>query len=991
MSRAIVIHSLIDTLPFHQALTWEKFQSLCTDVLYKTANSVDAREYLLKGSSQQGIDVYAIPREGKKVTVAQCKLKDYISPQQVINIVDEFLKGNLVKDTTEFILCTSADLGRQRDEEQTIEVARGKLAAHGIKFIVWDERGLSKELRTDSLALINIVYRYFGEQVAAAFYGDIWKDYIKRFKKVQKHKYPLQENHIERSIVSYQDRITKGENDTWFFWSSQKKPSLAALIEQEIGNKGKKIILLSSAGFGKTEELRYLAGYFSEDDKLLYPIKFYLRDYDGQSIEDILINYDPDWRNISSENILFIFDGLDEISEHHSRSFINRLNAFIELHPDCSAVISSRYNFYNVRSDELRGFEIYLLNPLTFYDIERYLNEKLGQKKADFKDLLEEKYFNDYINNPYYLTRLVRFYTENAATFPKNKSELFEKLLFEKIEKDQDRYHVSELKAQLLPIAKQIAFCMTLAGKSSLTDDELRVLVLDHEVRKNLNHFSIFNRNSESIGTWSFEHKNLQEYLCASVFINRDFAEVHTIISFEHDVNKLLPRFLNTVSFLFELLDKNGPLFFDLFNWINANEPELLVRFEKEQLSRETRRKIFEKIFYHYKDKGITLRISPHLSNNELANFVEVDNWVIDFLGKELQTVLPAGLAYDAINIIATHKRPFLAQNKIEQVLFSVLNSTSYNSFVKGQAIEAFADTRLASRQVFECILASPADLNDFEVRRACITLLNTVDYAEDYVDFVLTSIPVFEAGQKEMSYAGSNEMIKRLLLGFNKPQSVKKIFQYCIIDDNVISQHSHYREFQFELEEVKKLLTKAIEMYETDRSILRVVYRLFCGLEYIAFWDEWFQEFRNFFQQTCGTKIVFHKFYHYGKKDREIMSFADAESCDFLIDEYQKGHIQDQQMTYYQNVLSWVDYNLFKSLNKKLNEVTENRFVYENLDVNFNEIDRLQEQKNQQLLLDKQLFLQEADVIFGMIAKDKISYRDLCMLSHKDLRRYRT
>lgn len=77
MAKTAVVHELLNELPFHPVLTWEQFQALCTDVLYKIYNSVDSREYLIKGSAQQGIDAYTVTRGDEKLTVAQCKLIDY--------------------------------------------------------------------------------------------------------------------------------------------------------------------------------------------------------------------------------------------------------------------------------------------------------------------------------------------------------------------------------------------------------------------------------------------------------------------------------------------------------------------------------------------------------------------------------------------------------------------------------------------------------------------------------------------------------------------------------------------------------------------------------------------------------------------------------------------------------------------------------------------------------------------------------------------------
>jgi hypothetical protein len=579
MPAIIVIPDSIDTLPFHAALSWEKFQLFCTDVLYKTLNSIDSREYLLKGSNQQGIDVYSVNRGEKKITVAQCKLVTSLSPQKVLKIVDDFLKGNLISETKEFILCTSADLSRQRDEEKTIRESRKKLAEKDIELIIWDERGLSRELRTNpSPEIINIVYRYFGGNVAAAFYGAIWSEFINKLKVVKKRVYPFPQDYIERNIISYNDQLNNKINPGWNYWYKESKDTLIGLLENRTEQSTKKIVLLSTAGFGKTEELNNVAGYFSQEDKITYPIKFSLRDYEGQSIETILSSYDLDWRNIGEDYMLLLFDGLDEISEQHFQRFINYLNAFCEQNQNIQVVISSRYNFYDVSHPPLRGFEIFLLFPLSHDDTEKYIVKKLANLKGEFINTLKENSFFEYIQNPYYLTRLVRFFNTKEIIFPKNKTELFDRILFEQLEKDEATYNIKDHKAKLIPFAKQIAFCMTIAGKSTLTDEEIKMIIPDQETRALLNRFSIFNRNATIVGSWSFEHKNLQEYLSASIFSLKTFEKIHSIISFKFDNHKLLPRFLNTVSFLFELISNDSPLFQDLFLWINNNEPELLIR-----------------------------------------------------------------------------------------------------------------------------------------------------------------------------------------------------------------------------------------------------------------------------------------------------------------------------------------------------------------------------------------------------------------------------
>lgn len=993
MSKVIVVPDLIDILPFHKGMSWEKFQVFCTDLLYKKFDCVDTREYLKKGNSQKGIDVYSIKRGEKKLSVAQCKLYEYLGPQQVWYAIDDFLKNeDLVKETVEFIFCTSADLSRQQDEEHTITVSRQKLAAHGIDFIVWDERGLSKELRTtDSPEIINIVYRNFGEEVALNFYGQKWREYINTLRPVKKPSYTASEDHIERNITPYYKRpsaTTTQSGLTDLF--DEKRETLIEVFENKSGNNPVRIVLLSIAGFGKTEEIKNIAAYFSSENRINFAVKFILADYEGQSVDTLLSSIDVNWRNIKQEYLLLLFDGLDELTEGYYQSFIKQVNAFVEQNPLVQIVISSRYNFYDVNHPPLRSFDIYLLHSLSNEDIQKYIGKKLESQKEGFIQKLHECKFDEYISNPYYLTRLVRFYNTPGTDFPKNKSKLFERILFEQLDKDQNRYNISELKEKLYPVAKQIAFCMTLSGKSILSDSELKLILPNSETRKLLNHFSVFNRNVKSQNTWSFEHKNLQEFLAAQVFARCTFTQIHEIISFEFDRTKLLPKFLNTVSFLFEIIDRSSAIFQDLFLWVNENNKELFVRFEREQLSTQIRHEIFYRIFSYYRDKDITMRVSLNFSYEELALFLELDNSILEFLRKEFERGTPAELAYDLLYIISFTKRPFRFKTKILELLYFILRERTYPEFIQAKAINVLTSLQFTDVDIFQNALNSGADLCNEEIRKACLYFLENTNYFEEYSQFILKSIPILEQWAKGTNSFGHLLTAKRLLLKFSDPKKIREIFQFGLLSKNsFFERHSLSNEFHFEHDEVKRLLSTGIEVYKIDKSILPLVYRLFFKMEYISQDQHWFLPFRTFFEQTCGTHVIFKKIYKYGKHSRDIMSFADSACIDILIDEYKNAKLSDQEMIVYRNQLSWLKNELFSQFHDKLLALNPDTFLIDDIDVDYYALKEAQELRNQEMLLDRSLFFKEAELIFDIVNKDKITIHDLRATQTPGLRNY--
>ncbi len=989
MPKAIVVPDLIRSLPFHSALSWEDFQLFCTDLIYKVYNCSDSREYLSKGNSQHGIDVYAKIKGEDKFIVAQCKLKKYLGPTAFEATVDEFLKGDFVLKTKEFILCTNVNLNKQKDEEITIQNARSKLRHAGVELKVWDEGGLATELRTNTNKdVISIVCRYFGTEITREFYGDIWKNFINTLGKVEKKKYKIVDNYIERTIKPYEGKYEIYQSNYWWLIENQRKETLKNLFELAKPNDGLKIILLSIAGFGKSLEINQMAGYFSDDDKFYHPIKLSLRNYNGQTIESWLDNFNEDWKNIGSERILLLFDGLDEISENKHGDFIRSLNSFVEIYEKVSVFITSRFNSYNLKHEPLTGFQVYVLDPLTFDDIEFYLDSKL-ENKSEFKDLVVERKFSEFNQNPYYLTRMVRFFNSEKETFPKNKSELFERILFEQLDKDEVRYQNSNLKKLLLPIAKQIAFCMTLSGKSSLNNGDVEKIVPDLATKLLLKKFCILLNDEMDSGSWTFEHKNLQEYLCASCFVDSSFDDIHKIISFQFDARKLLPHFLNTVSFLFEIINKETLLFKELFEWICTNEPELFIRFEKEQISKETRLSIFREIFHQYRDKDMPLRVTSNFSLEELANFIGIDEVAINFLSTELESKLPQGLVFDSLVLLSKCKQGYLYRELIDRVIFTSLNNHEISTKLHAACIDAIETLGFKEESQFQKIIETGVSTDDFDVRRAIIKFLVNTPYFEKYIDLILGSILIFETGQRTLVYGGSNKMLSDMILSCNDASSIKKILQYFINDIDCISHRHHQHKFQFDPNELKRLFNKAKNIFYSEKSIVRVIYRLFRKLQ-IPFYDRAdFEIFRDFFNQTCGTDIIFAKLFRYDKEGFNFLAFSTETTCSYLLSQYHSGNISELDITRYRNSLSHYDYDLAVSFHGKLLEISSERFYIEDWGVDYNAIRLKREEKNRKMLLDKNLFFDEVDAIFKIISKESIAVKDLWFGENKNLRIY--
>lgn len=173
--------------------------------------------------------------------------------------------------------------------------------------------------------------------------------------------YKLNECHIERSLVKAEDY--------------QKFNSLSAVTmkikSSELVMRENRIVILGDAGTGKSEEVDFIAHYFSANDEGLIPLKIKLRNYVDQNIADFI---NEPYQKLSDENLLLLFDGFDEVESKNKMTLVRKILFYIDQHPQTRIVVTSRKNIYN---NELTSFEVFYLLNLDDEDVENFISERL--------------------------------------------------------------------------------------------------------------------------------------------------------------------------------------------------------------------------------------------------------------------------------------------------------------------------------------------------------------------------------------------------------------------------------------------------------------------------------------------------------------------------------------------------------------------------------------------------------------------------------------
>ncbi|HTN39055.1 MAG TPA: hypothetical protein VL053_18380 [Arachidicoccus sp.] len=758
-----------------------------------------------------------------------------------------------------------------------------------------------------------------------------------------------------------------------FLDRDNRKNSLYHIINKGPGERGNRVIILSIAGFGKSMELQNIAAQCSKDDERSFPIFHLLKDYSGQSILQILSLHGIDWNHIAEENLLLILDGLDEIKATYLDVFIRELNLFADARPKTNIVVSSRFNFYNLSLNPLRGFEVFILDDFNPIELNRYLDNKIPGKSEDFIDMLQQCKLSEYATNPYYLVRLVRLFISGPSTFPTSKSEFFERILFERLEEESVKYNLIEDRPKLMLTAQEVAYCISMSNESSIDDNDLKEIIPLPEDRKKFHRYFLMNRNVDGKNRWSFEHKNLQEYLCALCLRQMSFDRLIKTITFSTEFKKIQPKFLNILSFLFSLSEEE--ISQQLFAWLLQYEPEILMRFEKSRISNSLRIDILKAMFKYYKSKGLFI-YSSIIQIDEMADFLEIKEPEIRYLKEELFKIDTSDrLAFDILSLLERSKTPWVHRELLEEILFSVLEDKRRDSRIHGDAIMALKNLNFTEENVCKRVFASSIDLNSFEIRRAVVHFLFDQSYLHQYMTFLIDSIPIYIEGQRGIRYGGANEhLVLTMINAAENERSLLNLLHY-IAGNWMLLEYQHSSDhFSIKVNDLDKLLKMAASIYKQMPMVLKPVYKIFRSLNNVIMDGEWFPPFKFFFNATCGKKVMFEKLNRYCGKLKDAAYFADTDSCERLIEDYKLGKINDNEMILWRNWMPRQNGGIHNWFYERLKTEFGDRFLYYDDGIDYIAIAKEYEIMNQEMLLDKSLFLSEIKKIFDLAGDSELT-----------------
>jgi len=361
---------------------------------------------------------------------------------------------------------------------------------------------------------------------------------------------------IENSLQGLSEKITdvakvktiyKNDSsiDLHEFYIPTRVKNVNIQINKIIDIDEKNIVLEGTVGQGKSIFMRYLTYQEARLGKRI-PIFLELRKLEtNQSLEDAVSSTIAEWIPIFSKknfhvlaesgNLVLFLDGFDEVSRDKIKGFLNEIERWHRYYPKMQMIISSR------PGDDIQNinaFKVSQLDPYK-YPEQKALIDKLVQEE-DVRNILKESIeesnseIKGLLITPLMVTLYVMIYRASSE-LPKTQSEFYKNIfsiLSTRHDKTKPGYK-REFNSSLDEVKLQEIFehfCFISFRKDELIFSYPRVIEIISAYIKNKNIKSeagdILQDFSKVVCllpvdglNYTFVHKSIQEYFCASFII----------------------------------------------------------------------------------------------------------------------------------------------------------------------------------------------------------------------------------------------------------------------------------------------------------------------------------------------------------------------------------------------------------------------------------------------------------------------------------------
>lgn len=798
----------------------------------------------------------------------------------------------------------------------------------------------------------------------------------------------LPKHYIKRTVSIYKEKNNKKLN---LF------PDEAGVyLLKDLLVSSRKIVLLGSAGSGKSVELQNLALQLADSSSGFIPIYKRLNLYVDEPIDELLPS---GWQKINEDRLVLILDALDEVQNQYFLTAVRRLKAFSEKYPGVRIVISCRTNFYDFPTENFQGtladYSVQILNDVALADVKAFAVDHYKVDGDSFmRDVLENSYL-DIVSKPFFLDLLIKNYQKNGS-LARGRLDVMNGALDDAYVKSKQRFDTTiqyPKREHAFGLLEKVAFIMETMGKNFITEDDLAVVFPKKEEFDLLKYLPLFKKD-ENNGTWLFEHNNIQEYLASSILHRLPFPKLIEVISLKSGLGtKVKPTWSNTLSFYISTADEDTKNM--LLDWIVEKDEEVMIRFEPERIPDDIRTEVFKKVFDHYNKLNIWLA-SNKFSAEDLArfgNFAEIADYLIEHLTQEGHSII---VNVNAIQVLSYFDLPKFPdqRDKVYTALMSLFKSRKLDVYGDYTLVRALSNLGFSDRKTIDQVLQVLGKSSNPHNRSAIYYLIGNSDYIDDYADVFWDGLDDDRRKELDNDRGDVNLLdeiwnLERGLQKIKSPKALKELF--FVLSGTLEKKLS----FNLDVNDViSDIIRNSINAYNIDTSVFDSVLDFHVAISPRQF------KIKNkntslFFEETNTKKkaivdvLKMENLPRFKKQDA-IIPFIENEVVDYLIAYYTSGVIIKDEMELVFYAIRWAQESISDSelLMEKISFAVKKKDNVELTNVapaDWRKINTDKQQQSFNLIFNEAGILQEVENIYTEFGIDEFSKNNFFDLQRND------
>lgn len=555
---------------------------------------------------------------------------------------------------------------------------------------------------------------------------------------------------------------------------------------QDILNENNQIFILGQPGCGKSIELNKLANDIWDTHlKInggLIPIHKNLRNFTTtDTIESFLSINTEDY-----DNIIYIFDGIDEISnvEDFKSKFENFITKSNNEQKKIKYVVSCRTNVYEKIVKDIVDFKVYFLDNLRYQDAYGILSDQCG---PIIKELKFNENISSFLENPFQL-KILANYINAKNELPRNLAELWESYINERLSKDEEeKLKKVGLKSLLLKrYSKKISVFNELVQKNIISDENLYKVVNDdnkyEEFKKHpLLEIDLANK------CYLFEHRNIQEFFAAKALSENNFENIIEFISIK-GTSKTHPSMFNVITYLINLISDNN--YQKLLEWLETNESELLLKADLNRIDDRLKENVFQNYFQkECIEKTHWISTNRTFEVHEIANFADcAGNY--EYLIKVIKgSENHIRTSISAINVLAYFNLTNRQKKEVKQLMLEMIESSSIELPIKAECVQLI-DIQCFTIEdglYLEKILKYFQFEENKQINVRLLSLISQHETIDEFFPLIkaefLRENGIEQRNDNDNVIRGNSYMVQKLILRLNDSDDFLNIIKYYFDD----------------------------------------------------------------------------------------------------------------------------------------------------------------------------------------------------------------